>query len=282
MPHPGDLLNKEQKKRQRGASLRLCARSGLQGPREYGAKLETFQSAKCVRLMLPRHLLAGLFVRVSNMAAVGSKGIVQGPLLRRTLAQPRLARAFVACSGERPAASPFASRLMHTSQQLAAARGRPVTTGAAAVSALPLSKCSGQPQAVACLWCCRKDVRAAGQECALQQPGLLGQALSASVCHLCLRLLKAGSVHAAVLQTHATRRTCWPRTRLVGACCSCKVLLSSLFMTRDALSSERDMSGSACLPSLYVLVKGLSLKFTTTWQARLYPYMALTSRARVA
>ena len=118
--------------------------------------------------MLPRHLLAGLFVRVSNMAAVGSKGIVQGPLLRRSLAQPRLARAFVACSGERPAASPFAvGRLMHTSQQLAAARGRPVTTGAAAVSALPTPECPRQPPAVACLWCSGKDVRAAGQECGL-------------------------------------------------------------------------------------------------------------------
>ena len=146
----------------------------FQGLREYAAKLESFQSAKCVRLMLPRHLLAGLFVRVSNMAAVGSKGIVQGPLLRRSLAQPRLARAFVACSGERPAASPFAvGRLMHTSQQLAAARGRPVTTGAAAVSALPTPK---SPKTAA--GCCLLVVPAERCEgsrsgACLEQPGFV-------------------------------------------------------------------------------------------------------------
>ena len=163
----------EKKTRQRGpqqAGQNLV----VQGLREYAAKLETFQSAKCVRLMLPRHLLAGLFVRVSNMAAVGSKGIVQGPLLRRSLAQPRLARAFVACSGERPAASPFAvGRLMHTSQQLAAARGRPVTTGAAAVSALPRPK---SPKTAA--GCCLLVVPAERCEgsrsgVCLEQPGVL-------------------------------------------------------------------------------------------------------------
>ena len=171
--HP--CSGKEESGRRRAAWKKTgCAKFGFQGLREYAAKLETFQSAKCVRLMLPRHLLAGLFVRVSKMAAVGSKGIVQGPLLRRSLAQPRLARAFVACSGERPAASPFAvGRLMHTSQQLAAARGRPVTTGAAAVSALPTPKTAKTAAGCCLLVVPAERCEGSRSGVCLEQPGFL-------------------------------------------------------------------------------------------------------------
>lgn len=99
--------------------------------------------------MLPRNFLTGLFGRVFNMAVLGSKGVVPSTLWRTTLSQPRLARAFIACTGERPTASPFAAgRLIHASPHLAAARGRPVTTGAAAVRARPTSVWLGSRRAL--------------------------------------------------------------------------------------------------------------------------------------
>jgi len=86
--------------------------------------------------MLPRSVLGGLLSRASSMAALGSKALAPSRLLGKAFLQPRLARPCTALGGERPSASPFAAgRLLHSSPQLAAARGRPVTTGAAAVRA---------------------------------------------------------------------------------------------------------------------------------------------------